>query len=102
MNYQREYSKFSKWWEETTKYNDNWTTLERLAAKDAWIKRALIEFERVNGAETKHKKALYKQNVSQQRELLNDFSDKFNKQNELFDKPYIDTEDIENYLKGVL
>ena len=49
MNYEQEYKEFSKWWEELTAENPNWATLERLAAKDAWMeatKRA-----EVNGAE---------------------------------------------------
>jgi hypothetical protein len=62
MNYEQEYKEFSKWWEELTAENPNWATLERLAAKDAWMeatKRA-----EVNGAETSHDKALHKHNVN--------------------------------------
>ncbi|MBN1181678.1 MAG: hypothetical protein JXB49_05270 [Bacteroidales bacterium] len=62
MNYEKEYKEFSKWWEELTAKNPNWKTLERLAAKDAWMeatKRA-----EVNGDETSHDKALHKHIVS--------------------------------------
>jgi hypothetical protein len=62
MNYEKEYKEFSKWWEELTDKNPNWKTLERLAAKDAWMeatKRA-----EVNGAETNREQALHKHFVS--------------------------------------
>jgi len=62
MNYEKEYKEFSKWWEELTDKNPNWKTLERLAAKDAWMeatKRA-----EVNGAETNREQELHKHIVN--------------------------------------
>ena len=67
MNYEKEYKEFSKWWEELTDKNPNWKTLERLAAKDAWMEAS--KRAEVNGAETSHEKALHKHCVTKRFEL---------------------------------
>ena len=36
-NYEKEYQSFKEWWDKLTFKSDKWTTLERLAAHDAWM-----------------------------------------------------------------
>ena len=37
MNYKKENEQFETWWNKTTAKSDKWTTLERMAAHDAWM-----------------------------------------------------------------
>lgn len=36
-NYKEENKQFEEWWNKITVKSDNWTTLERIAAHDAWM-----------------------------------------------------------------
>lgn len=45
MDYEAENKAFAKWWDETTNNGDgSWTSLERLAAHDAWMECARAHF----------------------------------------------------------
>jgi hypothetical protein len=35
--YEKENELFTKWWDKITARSDNWTSLERMAAHDAWM-----------------------------------------------------------------
>jgi hypothetical protein len=56
IDYEKQNEEFSKWWDDQVLDSNRWTTLERIAAQNAWIEA--------------HKRALNLHDIAGQREQL--------------------------------